>query len=404
MANYVDITPIMTSNMGSGGYKTNASSEIDSKRQAWMVFNGVNATQKETGYWHASENVPQWITMQFPEAVKVDKFSVKNCPALGGVQYKGITAFQLQGSNDGAAFDTLGTYTSDGATGALNEFVVTNPGYYQHYRLYITATAFLYTYYYVVIDQIRFYSLAGESMGGNVNIGGVRHTLPNGYVNISGAMHKLLRGYVNIGGVLHLMYQGEASSRLPSGYKEVESIYSNGSQYIDTGFKPTGNTRVVMDHESFSVSSGYPTMFGCRSSSGSNAFACHYSAGTSLCYMYYHIYTPSFTVNNPWGRHTVDVNKGQLYRDGLLIGSQPLQSFTSTLNLYLFTLNYGGTIPSSHNSPLRLYSCQVYDNGTLVRDFVPCKNPSGAVGLFDLVNSVFYANKGSGSFTAGAEV
>ena len=34
---------------------------------------------------------------------------------------------------------------------------------------------------------------------------------------------------------------------LPSGYKRLEYIQSTGTQYIDTGFKPNNNTRVVMD-------------------------------------------------------------------------------------------------------------------------------------------------------------
>ena len=52
----------------------------------------------------------------------------------------------------------------------------------------------------------------------------------------------------------------------------------------------------------------------------------------------------------------------------------------------------------------KLRSCKIYDNGTLVRDFIPCKNASGVVGLWDDVNSAFYQNAGSGTFTAGPEI
>ena len=52
---------------------------------------------------------------------------------------------------------------------------------------------------------------------------------------------------------------------------------------------------------------------------------------------------------------------------------------------------------------MNLYSCQIYDNGTLVRDFVPCINGSGEVGLYDLVGKQFYGNAGTGVFT-GSEV
>ena len=52
----------------------------------------------------------------------------------------------------------------------------------------------------------------------------------------------------------------------------------------------------------------------------------------------------------------------------------------------------------------KIYSCQIYDNGSLVRDYVPCINNDGTIGLWDDVNSVFYGNAGTGSFTAGPEI
>ena len=50
---------------------------------------------------------------------------------------------------------------------------------------------------------------------------------------------------------------------------------------------------------------------------------------------------------------------------------------------------------------VRIYSCQLYDNGTLVRDFVPCVNPYGEVGLYDKVTGGFFGNGGSGNLIAG---
>ena len=52
----------------------------------------------------------------------------------------------------------------------------------------------------------------------------------------------------------------------------------------------------------------------------------------------------------------------------------------------------------------KLYSAKIYDGNTLVRNFIPCKNPDGVIGMWDDVNSVFYGNAGTGNFTAGAEV
>ena len=43
--------------------------------------------------------------------------------------------------------------------------------------------------------------------------------------------------------------------------------------------------------------------------------------------------------------------------------------------------------------------------GVLVRNFIPAKrNSDNVLGLYDLVNNVFYTNAGSGTFIAGPEV
>ena len=36
-----------------------------------------------------------------------------------------------------------------------------------------------------------------------------------------------------------------------------------------------------------------------------------------------------------------------------------------------------------------------------MRDFIPCVNPNGEVGMFDKVTGGFFGNSGTGSFVAG---
>jgi hypothetical protein len=47
----------------------------------------------------------------------------------------------------------------------------------------------------------------------------------------------------------------------------------------------------------------------------------------------------------------------------------------------------------------RLYSCQIYENNILIRDFVPVVQNDRTYGLYDLVENKFYANIGAGTFT-----
>ncbi len=70
-----------------------------------------------------------------------------------------------------------------------------------------------------------------------------------------------------------------------------------------------------------------------------------------------------------------------------------------TLNLLCYSNTWG-----YKSAQGKLYSAKVYDNGTLIRDFVPCTSPSGAIGLYDLEGKAFYENTLTGAFTAGPAV
>lgn len=193
---------------------------------------------------------------------------------------------------------------------------------------------------------------------------------------------------------------------LPNGYTRVEYIQSSGSQYIDTGFKPNQNTRIVLDFENLgnysSMATGLCPLFGVRNASTVACFALW--IGTKSYPQY------GNAAYNANGNFTIGINERLTYemnKNVVSIGGQVITcssaSFTANYNLCLFTTNNYGTIEARRASG-KLWSAKIYDNGTLIRDFVPCKNSNGVVGLYDLVNGVFYTNAGSGTFTAGAEV
>lgn len=71
-----------------------------------------------------------------------------------------------------------------------------------------------------------------------------------------------------------------------------------------------------------------------------------------------------------------------------------------TNSIYLFGSNNNGTA-AEMDGGYRLYWLQINDNNQLVRNFIPCTNAEGTAGMYDLVNSVFYPNAGTGNFTQG---
>lgn len=57
---------------------------------------------------------------------------------------------------------------------------------------------------------------------------------------------------------------------------------------------------------------------------------------------------------------------------------------------------------SGYTCYAKLWRCKCVQSGSLIRDFIPAqRNSDGYIGLYDIVNNVFYTNAGTGAFTAG---
>ena len=187
-------------------------------------------------------------------------------------------------------------------------------------------------------------------------------------------------------------------SILPDGYTQLDYIQSNGAQYIDTGFKPNQDTRVIVDIEVLTsqtteghicsvAGSLYYTLF--FDPEQSNWYGTRYGTGP--------IKTLPASVNTR-NRITIDKNKNVTTIDDVSV-EDSISTFQTSYNLPIFVRNTSGNINSYIKA--KLYSFRLYDNGTLVRDYIPCVSPENIIGLYDLVNDQFYSNAGSGTFTAG---
>ena len=188
-------------------------------------------------------------------------------------------------------------------------------------------------------------------------------------------------------------------SQLPEGYTQLEYIQSSGTQWIDTGFKPNQNTRVLADCDL--ISGVFPTAFGAWSSSAGAKYILLSLSNTETRY-YYNLTETDKNVAIK-GRHTLDMNKNKLIVDNVEIVTVAASTFSVSQSLYLFTF-HGGETTENFKTTAKYYSCKIYDNDALVRDFIPCKNADGVIGMYDVVNSQFYQNAGMGVFTAGGEV
>ena len=181
---------------------------------------------------------------------------------------------------------------------------------------------------------------------------------------------------------------------LPVEYTELEYIEnSSAGQYIDTGFAPNQNTTVETKVYSTKQSKG--CAFAGANTWSNNCFG--WWTNTS-CY-------GSKTYGGSWfgSDHTVKFDKNVLTVDGAVVNTFPSETFQSPVNLALMCFRTTGGVDEYLEG--RMYYCKVYDNGNLIRDYVPARRKQdNAVGMYDRVDDVFYKNSGTGEFTVGPVV
>lgn len=190
-------------------------------------------------------------------------------------------------------------------------------------------------------------------------------------------------------------------SILPEGYTQVDYIESSGTQYIDTGVNADNNLVVNIDTQITTIG---------------NIIGAIYRIENTTTYIRHHLSTS--TANFNWylsgssrnlgnmdsDRHVfqVDPINGTASKDQEVITTFTPNTFDTTLNFWLFRRNSNDSSLSSY-SKMKLYSCQMYYETTMVRNFIPCyRNSDNIIGLYDLINNVFYINQGTGAFTYGA--
>ena len=201
--------------------------------------------------------------------------------------------------------------------------------------------------------------------------------------------------------VTKTFYGNVGGGSLPDGYTELEYLQSTGTQYIDTGFKPSNYTRVVADFMVDAWGSGTTFLFGAQTSNNQR-YCLGFSSSGTMRNDYGTQYT-SIDIISAGTRYTADKNKNVFtYSGSTQTWTQTAETFSNTLTMRLFARDYSSS-PGYLKG--KIYNLKIYNNTVLIRNFVPAKlNSDGSLGLFDTVSKEFYTNAGTGTFVAGAEI
>jgi hypothetical protein len=175
---------------------------------------------------------------------------------------------------------------------------------------------------------------------------------------------------------------------LPAGYTELEYIEATGTQWINTGV--TGHARWEFDIQFTNTTKrqlmGYfgngDEYWGCQTDGKYGLFA-----GSTIGKA-----GNRDTIVHDYQRNTATIwvqNQIMSVGGGTEIGSNQYQLF-DIMSDPQFCCH------------AKLWRCKCIQSGALIRDFVPARrNSDGYIGLFDIVNNVFYGNSGTGVFITG---
>lgn len=205
-------------------------------------------------------------------------------------------------------------------------------------------------------------------------------------------------------------YINNGSGSFVAGYKDkyiwLDYIESTGTQYINTKYSASEGFKgeVLFEYLTLNNNNGY--------------------------------IVGSHNLNSPYGRNGVGLNSSVLWELGTgdtcpsanstpTVGTKYTLNFSTVKGNSYLDINGSRAITTSDNTSRsaydvyvfynqysqnanvattqgRLYSLKIYTHDDiLVRDFAPCINPMGEVGLFDKVTKTFFGNEGSDNFIAG---
>ena len=346
--------------LGGSAFAVYASNYHSADYAAYKAFNGKSSDGYSSSVNPSSQTI--YLTFYNPVAIKVSAIAFTNVPS--GLTSSSPKEFSVQGGNDNSTWTTIGNFTNTNNTNGATWSVNLSGGFYKYHRLIITSA-----------NTTQAYMNIGEIA--------IEATQENGVAR------KIKKGYV---GVENLVPRA-----LPEGYTQLSHIEATGAQYFDTKFKPNQNTRVVMDIQMTS-SAASQFVFGCRTTSYTENFILLISSENSSFRSGYGSSLVGFSISDLAERYSIDHNKTVCKMSEHSV-THSAQTFQSSLTLYLCAANEGGT--AKYFAKMKMWPCLVYDNGTLVRDYVPCKNASGVVGLYDMVNGTFGGSATSTAFVAG---
>lgn len=204
----------------------------------------------------------------------------------------------------------------------------------------------------------------------------------------------------NAGNGANFDYGTDEDSILPTDYEPMAWIESTGGQRIDTGIGPASKVGLRMRFRNMSPAASGIKPIVCSGHNWGKTYAVNMNGSSMNCYGYNGSPAiPNVTVKDRTC-YTLSVINGE--------GVTVTEEGGATGNIARTILSDGNTDGGNLNlfrfanenmagSAIRLYEMQMWEGETLVRDFIPCQDPTGKAGLWDKVTCCFFGDAQSAS-------
>lgn len=177
---------------------------------------------------------------------------------------------------------------------------------------------------------------------------------------------------------------------LPKEYIQVEYLQSTGTQYIDTGVVGNNTERVIeSEFKIISYDKQYQGIFGNYVNESTKTTRLSFVSNSKLSSWFCHsgntaTYNGFNAIVGSWVKLHLDNDKLVLNSNSITKTTTVQSGSENTTSMALFSQHLGTT----YASPMACKYFKIWDNGTLVRDFVPAKRKlDNVLGMYDITKS-----------------
>ena len=194
-----------------------------------------------------------------------------------------------------------------------------------------------------------------------------------------------------------------------STYTQIEYLESTGTQYIDTEYELNLSHDVhIIAYIKFSNPTRAFICGSLNSYVGAPIF--NFEISDSKARIYYRYAEGQTAINYYSTQNIIHDKKSKIeytqtsnqvsvkYDDNIVINQHLSINFITSSNILLFNDIRDNSV---FNLNTYIYRFQIYDNNTLVRDFIPVLDPQNIPCMYDKVSETFFYNQGTGNFIAG---